>query len=81
MAGHDWKKVILPDDFLGNVTDMLKFRWLPTNPQLSNYKIWECGRCGGLIVAVGSMSQSDARRKAGVPFDCHLQIVRMIHGY
>lgn len=79
MRGHDWKRVTLPEHYLGNVMSMLRFRWLPPNPDLSKCKTWECGRCGALIAAVGGMSQSDARRKAKIPFDCDLKIVSEVH--
>lgn len=81
MRGHEWKRVTLPEGFLGSVTNMLKFRWLPPNPDLSKCKVWQCGRCGRLIAAHGMMSQSDARRRAKVPFDCDLQVVHEVHGY
>ncbi len=81
MPAHDWKRTVLPDDFLGNVTDLLKFSWLPVNPVISRLKVWRCGRCGALVAASGLMSQSDARRRAKIPFDCHLQMVRSVHSF
>lgn len=81
MAGHDWKRVTLPEGFLGSVTDMLKFRWLPPNPDLSKCKVWQCQACGRLIAAHGLMSLSDARRRAKVETDCTVEIVKSVHDF
>lgn len=79
MAGHDWKRVSLPEDFLDNVRNLLRFRWLPANPHASELKVWQCGRCGGLIAGHLQMKLRDARRMAKIPFDFDLQTVQSVH--
>ena len=79
MKGHDWKRVTFPADYLGDVGNLLKFKWLPSNPDLSTCRIWKCQRCGELIAAHGLMKLRDARRMAKIPFDCDLQMVQAVH--
>lgn len=79
MPAHDWKRVTFSDGALGNLATLMWFKWLPPNPRLSECRVWHCGRCNAVIAAHGLMSQSDARRRAKIPFDCHLQLVRSVH--
>jgi hypothetical protein len=76
MAGHDWKRVSFRGDLQPFVKVMLKH-----DSDTSKIRGWHCPKCGSVVVAEGGMKLRDARRRARIPFDCHLQIVKSVHDY